>query len=1433
MMKFLIIYQVVILQFSLGSVINNRCFDGGELIHTIVANHSLPYICVKDDIGYLKTDVIAMTEPSDLKTVFKNDILRKYSIPDWKRCRPEKTIGGPIMILSVDDDGHINSEDYICKNECDIKVNKEDGVIIMETKEYNYYQITGTTISTGWFRTITTISLKHTCENLKIQCGETSILLHACFKSHMECFQMLNKGILPKHLVASFCTNLELIILLTFITLVFLLFSLISKTYLSYILLPIFIPASYIISKLKAKFCKLCTECALVIHPFSKCSLTCVCGNTFDSTNRLKLHRTGGLCPGYKNMMIARKMCKSKGCGLIFSILVSLILFSFLKPVGAIETNNNIDIDCYTLQELPAYIRNSTNQLEKIQQISRVSMIAEISGLFTIVIILILIMSKPHLFLRRYIMKCEDCQMFHSKVKLRYDEFGTNKCGSCTCGCPDEPPMNKYHQTSILCTSKYHIRLYKIVSLLLVFFSITQIVTLGVVAEECSDNYIETDCWGTEIEKIMQKAMTAFAQDPRKALTDLFPTITEKEITHLFTLPDEYWQLLALEKKYDSMKALQALEAYYHRDPKHNFMNEVIGSDLFIPKVSGIKMCTQIGKSSPCECILEGKHCEIFNNYLMRKSTHVTSITKTDTLQSDLNKLIDIALKVIQPTTLVVYREITKTSNATIFSNFASKVYKMYHENPYINNFMFLMLNITEKIGLNNVVFPNLLETLGVSKIVSNLGTANPSFQADNLEIGNPRMTCSNPRRWICNSPRIINDIIDGLLTCDPIPGGKYTLHKWTDDLVMQKSEACRYDKLCMHSFENATEADKSIILQVRNCKSIGQLYNNDLNEDVSHCNIIQKGTCIVGTSNKQIVQCKEGFYAEQRFTGYYDGSHRIDKVCLSAGCIKVNKINAINLKNCTISVARQVTKKLANRYTDSIDNYKLHLEEEFLSSLKQTKFIPTSGLPHILPSFNPVSIQGVETVNGLESAYILFDIIALSGKSTGLKLTTKDGEHLFDIVAYIKSCNVSSGYEFSYRTGRTISYNSIHDEHCTGRCPEIIPRKDRTWSTFSREDTSRWGCEEFGCLAIGEGCLFGQCKDIIKPEAQVYEKASEEKISAEICITTNDVFYCHSVTAGLPIIENKIEVQLFTVESFKLPNRVLIRDNKIYTGQINRLGEYNKYCGNVQMVNSTVLGTGIPLFDYHCHAASRKDIIIRKCYDNNYDSCTSLPESKDVIIDEENGDIKKIAMHEKNIGSIRVKLMLGDISYKIFQKEPQLDISANCAGCTNCLEGISCHIKIKTESETSCEISSDCNSFLNRLHIKTAVKDYYMKFQCPNLQDSLLVFTICKSKVEVNVKLVSQKPILEIGTIHDAPFLKEHDDRCPTWMCRVAEEGLGFIFSPITGFFSKIWHIILIIGIVLLCAFIMIYIIVPMCMKLTGTLKKHELEYIAESKMK
>ncbi|ASY08209.1 polyprotein [Orthobunyavirus tacaiumaense] len=1405
-----------------------RCFTGGTKLLESKSPQAMTYVCLKDDISYVKSEVVSTDEKDkNGRTLFLNTVFRKIQIDDWQNCRPEKQVGGPIMIISFDEHGSMESEDYVCKNDCEIKLDRDAGLINLETSTLNYYQISGTTKVSGWFKTRTSISLKHTCENIKIQCGEKSILLHACFKNHMECYQFLISHMLPKTFSSSVCANLEIIILTAFSIIAFLLLSILTKTYICYILLPFFIPCTYIYSKLYMKCCKICNNCGLRYHPFSPCGKICVCGSVYDSSERMKIHRQTGLCPGYKYMMSARFMCKSKGWNMIVAILLSVLFFSFITPIGANST-------CYTLDEFPDMYINSIKNMEFIKAYLFYWLAVNSLLLLIFITVIITIHYFEHIYLRPYIFKCEDCKMFHSKHRLVIEEFGTSRCGSCTCGCPDDPPMVHFHQTSRQCVLKYIVKILKTYSICIILYCFISSTTIGAIATEvgvCDDDPIDTECWGLNIEK----DIISNRNDINGTLRKMFPDMTEEELNIAHTDYATYPDFLIEARSYDALRPKQILEAVYF---SRNSFHHITGADqrYYISwklrtRVLELNTCKLVAKPYPCKCISIEEECTEFALKKFRSANLDNYLTDQTKLNWDRLKLQDAMYEFMPPTVVHKYISIVESKNKTMIDGFSHDIYQMYTNYPYILNFMYLLMNITSRS-----------QDFSISALLQNQTHATTQIlnrglvTIESLELGY-RKTCKNPKRYFCKSERVGLVATKPLLVCDRDTSNgetKRTLHRWSQDLVeVDQSIICRKDYTCSSYFDNSTDIElQTITKKKQRCNEIAKVYDPVYNQAISKCKMVEKGFCNFNGNPKQIVKCSDNTLVEQIATGNYLNDMKMDQVCFKTDCGDVKRIHPDSLTNCTINVPRQLPVHIDRVDTNDFKIYKAHLEEDFLTTLSKFYFMPTKGLPHIVPDFRPIYLRGTETTDGLESSYFEIEMIALSGKATGIKLYASNDLYLFDVVIYVQAANVTSTYVPIYRTGPTLTFNVKHEEICTGLCPSDLPRADNTWMTFSKESTSTWGCEEFGCLAIGEGCVYGQCKNVIKPESEVWEKQSEERITLNLCITTSYEYYCKEIESTVPLITNKIEAQFNTIESFKHPERILIRNHIAFQGQINGLREYNSYCGNVQIVGSTTMGMGIPKMDYKCHAASRKDVIVRHCYDNNYLSCLELKPLPKDMIEYETDKLLTLNTHNKITGTLKLKIKLGDIQYKLFQEDTKLDITGECVGCIDCIDGITCRLEIPTSTQSTCTIKSNCETFINRIVISPNDKNYHLKFQCRTKTDYVSL-DICGNKKDISLKLSSVKPQLEVLPQAESAYVKERDDKCSTWLCKVKDQGIGFLFSPFTGFFGEVWHYVVLFLAVMITFFIVVYILIPCLFKCRDILRKQQAEFIVERKLR
>ncbi|ATJ04175.1 polyprotein [Anopheles A virus] len=1391
-----------------ASVPLDKCFSGGIVIKKLQTDYGLPHMCLRDDISMIKTDSVAVQGTSnDEKTIFTSSITRKLLVTDWKNCRPEKMIGGPIMLLSVDDRGHLKSEEYVCQNDCEIKLEKESGLIIFETASLNYYQVSGTTISSGWFKSTTSISLKHTCEEIRVQCGFKSFQIHSCFQKHIECYQYLHQKFIPKNMANSICSNIELIILTVFSIAVFILLMLLAKTYIIFLLIPIFIPFAYIYGKLYSKKCFKCRNCSLPSHPFTKCPKICICGSRYESTERLKIHIEGGLCPGHKYIMTARTMCKSKGCSFILSILLSVFILSFITPVGAES--------CYNISQIPELYRTNPNKIEFYDYLMYVYIGAIIISVLTAILLMILIV-RPHVFLNYYVYNCEDCQMYHKRKNLKFDDFGTNRCGACLCGCDETNPRLNTHQRSRICFSDYHVKIYKIISSIICIVAVLASIP-GALAE-CSSDIATTDCWGLNIN---EKYKTASGSGAAK-FTGFFKGADEDEYNDIKEHVKNFTSMLIECYKHSSFATNQEIEAIYFENHYKQDESKFFKTDDYIKwRVRAGTMPIQVCKTPTtnyiCMCIKQNNKCnEVITNF-KAPNTEILEFSK-HIMQSDMNLITESLSKIINPTAMRKFMYQESINNTEQFEKFSTEFVKMYKKDDFMANMIALASKLALKIGLGPKHLRNQVENL---EIVSGLA------QMQSTPIKKiPKSDCIRAK---CMTPRFRKHHFDFLL-CKT----KKLIYPWSDKYTNNSNEICYGDANCDIQFPIVKQSSLNLVNKnLNSCYKLSEFtQTTKYSIGRSSCKMMEKGTCLINDNAKQVVRCKDGSIYEQIATGAYGNEDAIDQVCFNTKCTKVFPRDPELMSNCTITIPKVTHRKPKIIDAENIEIYKHHIAEDFLSSLNTYRFVEVAGLPNVVPNFKVIPIYGTRTTTGMDDATFNVDVNALMGTSVGIHVNTPEGKHLMDLIIYIRSANVSSIFQLIYRTGPTIGYNSAHTEICTGSCPEKVTLRDNSWAQFTKESTSTWGCEEYGCLAINTGCLYGQCKDIIKPEVEIYRKISDEYASVEVCISAVGHIYCKIINSLEATIDDKISAQFKTVEAFSIPRFIAVKSHHILVGQINNVGEFSDYCGNVQVINGTTYGSPDPKIDYKCHAASRKDVIIKQCFKNSFASCLSLPEDKNLIIDDIEGDKMNVAIHGKNLGIVSLQIKLGDIKYDLFVEDPDIDIQGSCVGCFGCSHGIVCQATIKTTISALCTVKSNCNSIYTRVKIEPMKNSFSDKFFCNDAVESIEL-TVCKTNVKLPISLISVKPHLEINTNLNSPIVRETDNKCGTWICKTSNELSKLLNFNVSGFFSKVWHYLIAIIVILLVLLFIRYIIIPAGFYISKKLKEHQMEEIRLSKLK
>ncbi|AKO90175.1 polyprotein [Guama virus] len=1407
--------------------LDSRCFTDGVVSMNKNMDHGIAEICIKDDISIIKTTSTQIRNTSK----HANVVYRKMLIQNYEQCNPEEVANGPIMIFKPNEDMMLIPHTFACRVPCTISLDEEEANIILHSEKLNHYEVMGTTTANRWFQGTTSYSLEHTCEHIQVTCGPTSLSFHACFKYHMACIRFLNRNYMPTFMVQSVCQNKELIIMGCLVLIIFGILYIMTMTYICYILIPIFYPITYLYGIIYNKSCKKCQYCGLAYHPFSKCGKNCVCGCMFENSDRMKKHRESGMCHGYKSLRAARILCKNRGSSFVLAVILSFLLLSFVQPIEGIKLQYNGEII-----ELNAVSEEFTKiqiQLESAQMMPIV--ISSLISSLMIALVLLMVFRKKidSMLFRRTVYSCPECNMNHPKKGLVFFGDFTNRCNSCMCGCDYNQEMNNTendymipmdHTKSINCyiPGRFYVaRRVEATTLrvCLVLLTIMLCVSVAYADDQCSKlsgspsvtNPVEcsvwyrlpTSCSGTTNLKEFFRSAKASEIDIAAA---------EKMSIGLDNLLMESEQSQYPRKSYVLESGALVLFCNELADAKKKTgkLNIAIGK-LIEKKPLGI--CASGKANELCKCFKGETGCDSSN-----AMTNAITYYKThqQIYKDDLTKITNALMKTYPG---LLSKELGLSLKSDNFSKVKDLAGKMKGKFGSAEAAAACITFLDKTLG--DAALEKLNPHIQLARTAVPFAKIETSVFQSLTSNTEPVKVCKTPKIYRCSY--VLAPRFKYFVTCNSEANKFYEVPETGFSYKPNESGSlCVADPFCDATFKPVSDSEKAELETLVCNQQDTTNFNFSILNPITRCHKVSSQTCTYGTANKTFVECKTGYFYEYTEL-FQSGTDDIGVYCFSQDCRTIARPHHVsNLQGCILHVSNLESRKLKEIVYENIEQLKHSIQEAIKTDLIEHKYSLTMNLPKMSPSFKALSIMGTETDSGVESAYIETNILARAGMSTGIALKDKKGNSLFDLVLFVRSAHYESATEFLYTTGPTVGINLQHDEQCTGSCPSDL--KKPGWLSFYKEHTSTWGCEEFGCLAINEGCVFGHCRDIIKPEMNVYKKVGNDIPKLTLCITMPDNSYCHELDSFNPVITDKIEIQFLSNEAGRIPKIFGYKSNKVMTGMINDKGTFSKMCGSVQSWGKEVWGAGNVRFDFICHAARRKDVTVSRCFDNFYESCLNLNPEKDLIFDDKLGTIQSL---NQLMGEIRIKIKLGDIRYKLFEKEPSMDVKASCVGCTSCTKGVDCELTIISSSDTICPIRSNCILYHNNIKIEANTQKYGLKAKC---ESTVVDLQVCSQSISAQLTLIDKHETIEVGNSDQTYYVKEKDLKCGTWLCKISDQGISSIFAPFFSIFGSYGKIAFYSVLGILCFALLVYLMLPICGRLKDVLKKNEAEYFRET---
>nr|CAH0473084.1 putative glycoprotein [Asum virus] len=1408
-MKFLIIFGVIlILHMVKTSAMRKHCLATIDVTETYSTKHAISDSCVTDDISRLHIYQDVESIQPNKTTIYKTTIQRKYFQKDWMQCRPALHEQGPLSIIRINPDASIHVEQHACSTKCNVHIDKTEGTIVLESGTINFYEIDGKTTVRGWFKFKQTVELSSTCEQLTVKCGPDIQIMKVCFNENFSCIKLFRQYWLPEKFGHAFCQNLELIILMSIIILSFIIVKILLKTYLAFVLFPFYYPLCYLLSLFQDKVCATCKICGQTYHPFTKCSLTCTCGATFMSTQELWKHRKTLSCPGPKISVKAIKMCKSQSINFTLVIMLCILLSSLISPVRA-----------YTLEELQPWRKDSRNQetILTINSILGVCILAFCSlGILAYAVIKsIVTKSYP---------KCKMCMCYHQRDL---------SCNWCICGKStivsdaeiklDSKSFSLGHVADSRCIASHINQKYKNISMV-------NVVLIGIIGILISLSPVYANPYAS---------CTSGNKTPKQT----YPYYLRTCVTPDIQVTNDDLLLLVNTAKFESDKfcEIESKLAKLACDSKtrRDFQGSI---KLLVDSVKNIILNTTICKElnlSVCSTLSNNQKLHRCKRILLKDHASLKENIKfaMELMLSGFGGEIKFHPSLKGKESEVIFREFFQTL-------------------PYNNEYKEFAVLKKFAVQLRQI---ELLLKMYTSKDITYL-TATGGYVSTNIDTKNIHDTCTGeeptpeppttpaPTPTSRIEPKDMGPIISGPESLIP------RKDKEDNSTIMAKSGEdleVDYDEIPIEvlggqdgEFAAKSDTERIILRKIKKCTITDAFRckkkkNKGISENLVVCN-----------GHGLFVKPPDYFPCNGVDIGCY---------CYAKNClVDSTELDPTEYVECQSIGKAGIILTPKTLLHNNMADYTKQIQSETVDDLIVHAFKKTAYTPKIKPTYNPVTIQGQETAEGMMNSYITGIIPAIEGKSTGFKVYAPGTKkELLDIIITVSKARTKSTYRYLYSTGPTKTINVKYAEKCTGRCPKDIPREGVGYLTFSKESTSQWGCEEYGCLAIGEGCVYGSCMDVIENEYEIYKKKYETKKEVEICFAMSQESYCKEITIDEAIETEKIELSFQTQEIDELPELIAVRKGRIYTGDIADLGAFGSGCGSIQKIRHLTFGTGTPDWSYFCHAADNKDIVVRKCAINNYQACQHLTRRDDLmnvkftlesrttqenhpvsgLLDAKditrfynesyywgNLDVQK-SMH--SIGFINFKLMLGDISYKTYTEKLSFEITGSCAGCVDCADDISCDVHIVSEYETSCPIhAADCIPYINRILIQPGITQHGIKVKC-NTNNTNIRFTICGQAFGPKVTIV-QPSVVDIDSDGQTAYIVQKNNECNTWLCKVMKEGkftIGSLWNPFSGlssFFS--WIGMILMGVMI--GMFIYFVGIPIAKKVIESMKKKELEY-------
>ncbi|QEQ51086.1 membrane protein precursor [European shore crab virus 1] len=328
------------------------------------------------------------------------------------------------------------------------------------------------------------------------------------------------------------------------------------------------------------------------------------------------------------------------------------------------------------------------------------------------------------------------------------------------------------------------------------------------------------------------------------------------------------------------------------------------------------------------------------------------------------------------------------------------------------------------------------------------------------------------------------------------------------------------------------------------------------------------------------------------------------------------------------------------------------------------------------------VGVQDAIITSSLLSGFIEVDLPGQLGESRMFKIQEEGMITPVTFTVSIADAKCTHRVTRSYTTCDVQIAARDLSESCTGDSSECyanittgVPAVRKVWP-----QVQNWGCEEPGCLSVYTGCLGATCVANAKPDCADIIEVSEPTCSITVCVESYNLHECQTLNRDVE------KGSIYATWTYQEPSRLLttnkyaIYKNKLLTGPINSLGEFDYKFGSYQIVSDdTTYFLGEPVASYQCHAVAYKDVTFSKCVRNTFHLVQTLQPVTGLYLSESK---KTLIEQDLLLGVVTARYKLKGVLINELESSSTISLgSANCKGHTGNIKGLNCTLGVTSDA--------------------------------------------------------------------------------------------------------------------------------------------------------